>query len=147
MRSQQDRVISIIVLEAGAGWPEWVAQYHRYRPDTIVEAQPPGEEPMDFAKRVGRRVDELTGRGQLKFAVLVSNGSPEARAAEGRYRIGRAMTNAMAAQGKAELIITTGLKDENVRHELFALAGTLCDDLKGTELSVKVRFSRPPSGS
>jgi hypothetical protein len=35
-----------------------------------------------------------------------------------------------------------------LRHQLFALAGTLCDELGGTQVNVRVRFGsgRPESG-
>ena len=38
---------------------------------------------------------------------------------------------------------------EDVRHVLFTLAGTLCDDLRGTQVSVRVRFDtvRPAPGA
>ncbi len=34
-----------------------------------------------------------------------------------------------------------------VRHQLFALVGTLCDELRGTRVSVRVRFDTLRSGA
>ena len=52
----------------------------------------------------------------------------------------------MARSGNGEIVLTSDGDDE-VRQSLFALAGTLCEDLRGSELGVRVRFSEQQASS
>jgi hypothetical protein len=55
----------------------------------------------------------------------------------------------MSRSGSGELVLAAEADiDDELRHELLALAGALCDDLHGTSLNVRVLFSsRAPRSS
>ena len=60
-----------------------------------------------------------------------------------------ALLRVMVQKRQGELVLAAHANaDAEQRHELFALAGTLCDELGGTEVTVRVRFGsgRPESG-
>jgi hypothetical protein len=48
----------------------------------------------------------------------------------------------MLGSAQGELVMTAEADiDDELRHELLALAGTLCDELHQTKITVSVRFS------
>jgi hypothetical protein len=134
----------MVVMEAGAAFPAFVAEYQRSAPNSLVEIQASSESPAQFAQRVIRKL-ELMG-GDLRVAIMAANAETQEDNASARYRIARALLRVMARGGSGEIVLTSD-STEDVRQALFALAGTLCEDLRGTELGVRVRFSGAPAGS
>ena len=151
MKIMQDEAISLIVLEFGASWPAWLADRQRDTPNAVIEAQAASESATEFAVRVIRRVEALGSRRRFaRLAVIATNGETDEESIAARYRIARAMLHTMAnldaagagTDAAGELVLAADAGDE-ARHGLFALAGTLCDELRGnTNLGVSVRFSQ-----
>lgn len=149
MLESSDDSMSIVVLEAGAAWPSWLAEYQRLAPNSVVIAQASAEPADVFEVRVLHRLAEAKARGEsarLRIGVIVaSQQSSEPRAAL-RRNVARALADAMSGQ-EGELVLA-GDSDElnQSRHEVFALAGTLCDELRGQRINVRVRFTAAQSG-
>jgi hypothetical protein len=143
MLEDHDEPSSIVVLEAGAVWPPWLAEYQRLAPNAVVIAQAGGEAPAIFEQRVLHRIQGAT----LRVGVIVSADAPGQSRAAMRRNIAQALAKSLAAQPEAELVLAGDSGDlEASRHELFALAGTLCEALGGTHVNVRVRFSNSRSG-
>ncbi|RYZ02785.1 MAG: hypothetical protein EOO73_30450 [Myxococcales bacterium] len=152
MLESSDDSMSIVVLEAGAAWPGWLAEYQRLAPNSVVIAQASAESPQSFQARVLSRVAEARARSDaahVRIGVLVAAHDPEQKRAELRRRVARSLVEAMspASAHDRELVLAGDSDDLNQsRHELFALAGTLCDELRGKRINVRVRFTSAHSG-
>src|SRR5690242_16528356 len=68
--TNEDSRSSIVIIEAGAGWPTWIAEYQRRAPNATVVAQTASETHEDFEGRVLHRLDEM-GRGPNVLSVAV----------------------------------------------------------------------------
>ncbi|HET9958849.1 MAG TPA: hypothetical protein VFQ61_30355 [Polyangiaceae bacterium] len=144
---------SVVVLEKDADFPHWVADYQRQATNSVVVSHMGGETLADFEARIERRVAELTE--ELRVAVISCSrfrrGERFSQDDQGaaRERISRMLLARMPARGQCELFLVPSTHtDEDEKHAIFELAGALCDDLRGTSRSVRVRFSfgRPESG-
>jgi hypothetical protein len=145
--SEQSESGSVVVLEEGADWPKWIAEYQRHATNSVVVAYAPGEPLDDFVARVGRRLSELTE--ELTVAIVACAGKVEPERLAARERICHKLLDAMAAQGRGEVLLAASVEaSEESRHAIFELAGDLCDGLRGSSRVVRVRFSsgRPESG-
>ena len=129
---------SIVVMETGAVFPSFVGEYQQFAPNSLVEVQMAGESPAQFAQRVIKKVDQASG--DLRVAIYAANGEGSEDSAAARYSVARAILRVMAQSGVGEIVLTSD-GDDDVRQSLFALAGTLCEGLRGSELGVRVRFS------
>jgi hypothetical protein len=149
MQHADEALLSVVVLELGSSWPPWLAEYQKHAPNSVVVAQSAGESSAHFAQRIARKTEELRAHDAIIHAgLLVSNGALDAESVAARKLICSYLLRLMIQKQRGELVlaadVTTG---DDVRHELFALAGTLCDDLRGSPVSVRVRFDtvRPPN--
>lgn len=151
MDDDVDNMLCVVVLESGAGWPPWIGEYQAVAPNSVVIAQAPEESAEAFGARALGRLQEVTsGRAKLRVAIVASSPSPSKEQLEQRYAICRTLVHAMADSPRADLVLAgDGDGSDQSRHELFALAGALCDELRGSELSVRVRFAegRQKSGT
>jgi hypothetical protein len=87
----------------------------------------------------------------VRIGVLVAAHDPEQKRAQLRRRVARALVEAMSLAGAEaqdrELMLAGDSEELNQsRHELFSLAGTLCDELRGKHINVRVRFTSATSG-
>jgi len=149
MLDNSDDLMSIVVLEAGAAWPYWLTEYQRLAPNHVVIAQASAESAEVFQERVLHRVKEAGQRGpvRVRVGVIVAADHPEQRRAALRQSVARALLRAMGTAHEAELVLAGDAEElEQSRHELFALAGSLCEELGGTRVNVRVRFSSARSG-
>jgi hypothetical protein len=149
MLENSDDLMSIVVLEAGAAWPAWLTEYQRLAPNAVVIAQAAPEAVEAFQERVLHRVAEAasSGNGRVRVGVIVSADSPAQDRLELRQRVARALLKAMGTSREAELVLAGDSEELEVsRHGLIALAGTLCEELGGTLVNVRVRFSNTKSG-
>jgi hypothetical protein len=138
IKAAPSEACSIVVMEVGTSFPSFVGEYQQFAPNSLVEVQMANESPAQFAQRVIKKLDHVTG--ELRVAIIATNGETHEECASARYRVARAILRIMARGGAGEIVLTSD-GDENVRQSLFALAGTLCEDLRGSELGVRVRFS------
>lgn len=150
LESSSDDSLSIVVLEAGAAWPSWLAEYQRLAPNSVVIAQASAESAESFQARVLHRVSEARARREeapVRVGVIVAVDHPEEKRMELRQSVARALVEAMSSQQEADLILAGDSEELNQsRHELFALAGALCDELRGKGVNVRVRFTSATSG-
>ena len=152
MQQTDETLLSVVVLELGATWPPWLAEYQTQAPNSMVIVQSADESAALFAQRIGRKMDEVRARDAIIHAgLLVSNGALDAASIAARQAICAALLQVMLRKQRGELVLASDVTaGDDVRHQLFALAGTLCDELGGSQVSVRVRFDtvRPgPSSS
>ncbi|HEY4106534.1 MAG TPA: hypothetical protein VGM44_21685 [Polyangiaceae bacterium] len=142
MQHTDETLLSVVVLEAGSAWPPWLGEYQKLAPNSVVVAQSGEESGRDFVQRIARRVDEISGSdAKIHAALLVSNGLLDEEAVTTRMALCKSLLGVMVQKRHGELVLAaTALANDELRHELFALAGTLCDDLRGTPVNVRVRF-------
>jgi hypothetical protein len=149
MLQSSDDSMSIVVLEAGAAWPSWLSEYQRLAPNSVVIAQASAETPEVFQVRVLHRVSEAKARAEgtrICIGVIVAAHHPEQPRAVMRQTVARALVDAMTAQEGDLILAGDGDELSQSRHELFALAGTLCDEVRGQRINVRVRFTSATSG-
>jgi hypothetical protein len=149
MLASSDDLMSIVVLEAGAAWPAWLAEYQRFVPNAVVIAQSRAESPDAFRSRVAHRITEATATtgARVRIGVIVAGDSGDLATVSAREAIARAIIKVMRSGDEAELVLGGDAQaGDSSRHELFALAGVLCQELGGTEVSVNVRLSSGKSG-
>lgn len=152
MLENSDDLMSIVVLEAGAVWPPWLTEYQRLAPNAVVIAQAATESADLFQSRVLHRVAEAaaTGKGvrvRVRVGVIVSVDSPTEERVMLRQNVARGLLKAMSTGHEAELVLAGDSEElEASRQQLFELAGTLCEELGGTRVNVRVRFSNSKSG-
>jgi hypothetical protein len=147
MLENSDDLMSIVVLEAGAAWPPWLTEYQRLAPNAVVIAQARSDAPDAFRSRVVHRIADATvGTGaRVRVGVIVAGDSQDDARLALREQVARAILKAMGTGREAELVLAGDAQElEGPRHELFGLAGALCQELGGTNVSVKVRFSSGP---
>jgi len=142
MEQSDETLLSVVVLELGSTWPPWLAEYQAQAPNSMVIAQSADESASTFAQRIGRKMDEVGARDvAIHAGLLVSNGALDSEAIEARQAICDSLLKTMLKKQRGELVLASDVTaDDAVRHQLFALAGTLCDELRGTRVSVRVRF-------
>jgi hypothetical protein len=142
-------LMSIVVLEAGAAWPPWLTEYQRLAPNAVVIAQASAESSETFERRVLHRIAEASHTTWLRVrvGVIVSADQPGHDRSALRENVARALLKAMGTAQEAELVLSgDGDELEASRHELFALAGDLCEELTGARINVRVRFASGRSG-
>ena len=151
MQHADETLLSVVVLERGSSWPPWLAEYQKQAPASVVIAQSCDESSAEFARRIVRKLDEIGSRSAAIHAgLLVSNGALDQPAVTARECICSALLRVMLQKQRGELVLSAdGAAGDGIRHELLALAGTLCDGLHGTKVSVRVRFDtlRPPGAA
>jgi len=141
----EDSRSSIVVIEAGAGWPAWIAEYQRRAPNATVVAQTASEGHADFQVRVLHRLDEM-GRGPnvLSVAVVLCAENTHEPTRVARELVCGAL--AVALDG-GDLVLAATDDAEPFKQELFALAGRLCEAPRTSRVNVRVRFSSSESGT
>ena len=150
MLENSDDLMSIVVLEAGAAWPPWLTEYQRLAPNAVVIAQAATESADSFQSRVLHRVAEAasgSSGARVRVGVIVSADSPTQERVALRQNVARGLLEAMGSGHEAELVLAGDSEElEASRQQLFELAGTLCEELGGSLVNVRVRFSNSKSG-
>ncbi|HEY3257121.1 MAG TPA: hypothetical protein VGJ91_24355 [Polyangiaceae bacterium] len=142
MQQTDETLLSVVVLELGSTWPPWLAEYQAQAPNSMVIVQSADETGSLFVQRITRKMDEVAARDAVIHAgLLVSNGLLDVATVDARQAICNALLRVMLKKQRGELVLASDVTaGDAVRHQLFALAGTLCDELHGTQVSVRVRF-------
>lgn len=144
MLEVNDDLMSIVVLEAGATWPAWLTEYQRIAPNAVVVAQDAAELAELFASRVVHRVEDAISKNapRVRVGVLVAAASRDDGRVAMRERVARVILKALGSHEDAELVLASeGGEGDPSRQELFTLAGELCQELAGSSVNVRVRFS------
>ena len=144
---QKDTRSSVVIIEAGAGWPTWISEYQRRAPHAAVVAQA-ASDPIDvFRERVVQRIGEIAAKHQaLHVGILVCGDGQEPEQSAVRREICRTIVNVLDSKGDFVLAANEDC-DERFKHELLSLAGELCEEGAGTHVNVRVRFSTGKSGT
>src|SRR5690606_14183221 len=148
MKPTPSEDLIFIAVESGAHWPLSRRAVPGTDVDTVVTNQLATETAGQFAARIITTLMGLSAEGRkLRLAILASNGGSGADERGARYRISRALLSTMCREGSGELILMADDHcPDGARHELFARAGARCDELGGTDVGVRVRFSELGSG-
>jgi hypothetical protein len=152
MLEQSREEVVLVIMEHGSTWPSWVEECRTRTPDAIVIAQQNDEAPAELALRVMHRLGVLEARGRtVATSVLAAGDGSDDEIFEARCRVARALLDHMSSQGSSGGLVFAGhgAGYAEGRHELMSLAGTLMDQLAGTELSIGLRFGyadAPDSG-
>ena len=145
--NEKNENVSVVVLEQGADFPRWIADYQRHATSSVVVAHTPSNSLDDFVARVGRRLSDLTG--DLRVAIVSCATAVDGEQLAARERICQKLLDAMSPLGRGEVFLAASADAcEAAKHAIFELAGALCDGLRGSSRVVRVRFSsgRPESG-
>lgn len=144
---QKDTRSSVVIIEAGAGWPTWITDYQRRAPNAAVVAQS-ATDPLDaFRERVVRRVGELAMQHHsLHVGILVCGDGQDPERTAVRREICRAIVNALDSKGDFVLAANEDC-DERFKHELLDLVGELAEERAGSHINIRVRFSTGRSGT
>jgi hypothetical protein len=142
MEEQETRA-ALVLMEAGTRWPSYAAEVRGRASSAIVEAQQPSEGMDEFSSRVVQRLQRMRGRKvTVPVAVMAVSERVDFEATTLRYRTARAVLGAISAHGEGELVIVAEeTASDELRHELLAFAGALCDGLDTARINVRVRFA------
>jgi hypothetical protein len=144
-RDQESRT-SIVVIEAGAGWPSWITEYQQRAPNASVVAQTASEPIEALRARALHRLEELKrGPGRLGVGILLCTERPNEELRACRREVAHAIVEALAGSGDLVLAAIEG--GEAFQQELFVLAGELCEDDSVPRVNVRVRFGTSQSGT
>src|SRR5688500_2190527 len=92
MEPASEQVSSIVVLENGAGFPDWEAECQRQAPNSIVIAQSASSEAGEFAVRAITRIRDFTrGNSGPRVTIMVCNPDLHSEQLAARYRISRCL--------------------------------------------------------
>jgi hypothetical protein len=132
--------VSLIVMEPGSEWPGHLGDH-----SNLVAFSQNGE------RLLQRTQEELLAlrRGQqnVRVAVLACNGTTDGGADGYRAKIARTLLAAVKDTTFGRLVLSaSGGASLRLRQELFALAGTLSEQLRGTTATVSLRFPEASRG-
>lgn len=148
MNETTDSLSSVIVLEEGAEWPQWISEYQRRAPNSVVVAHSGGESMEHLFVRVARHTARATG--SLRVGVVACAPTVDVTHLAARERLCRTLLAALHDNGGAEVVLAANVQGSDAsKHAIFNLAGSLCEDLHDSARVVRVRFShgRPESGT
>ncbi|HEX9618553.1 MAG TPA: hypothetical protein VF989_00370 [Polyangiaceae bacterium] len=145
-----DRGLALFVIEAGARWPRWgQLEARRRATSSVVDAQGSDESVAAFTRRVVERIESVRRSSMLlAYAAMITAPDSRCDPMSSRVQIARTIVSTLSASGGGSLVLAPSLPgslSERDRHDLFALAGTLCEELSGPDVVVSVRLhgSRP----
>jgi hypothetical protein len=135
--------VLLVVVEKGAVLPTWIGRCQDRVSDVFVVVGN-AEEPADaLLKRVEQRLNLLTGsEHQRGFTVLVAaGGRPSVEVEQSRIQVADRLQRYLAELGQGLLLLLT---DESAslesRVQLLSMAGVLAQQVRGTRISINVRF-------
>jgi hypothetical protein len=135
--------VLLVAVEGGAVLPTWIGRCQDKVSDVFVLAGS-NEEPAEaLLRRVEQRVSLLARNGvERGIAVLVTAGDTVSTAAEiARLRLTQALLGYLSHLNEGSLLLLT---EEDApldsRIQLLSTAGNLAQQLRGTNISVNVRF-------
>jgi glutamate racemase len=125
---------TMIVMEPGSDWPGHIGD------STHVVAFSHGSE--DLLQRTEERLGALRRRNHgVHIAVLACNAATGSASA-GRPSLARTLLGAVSGTSHGRLILCASSQaSHQLRRELFALTGTLTEEIRGTTASVSLKFT------
>jgi hypothetical protein len=144
---QKETRSSVVIIEAGAGWPTWITEYQRRAPNAAVVAQSATDPVDSFRERVVRRVGEIAMQHQgVHVGIYVCGEEQEPAQRAVRREICRAVVNALDSKGDFVLAANEDC-EHGFKHELMELVGELAEERAGSHVNVRLRFSTGKSGT
>jgi hypothetical protein len=141
--NMQTAGVLLVAVEGGAILPTWIGRCQDKVSDVFVLAGSYEEPAEALLHRVEQRLTLLNRNGvERGLAVLVTEGGPVSTAAEiARLRLAQALLGYLSKLGEGALLLLT---EEDApldsRVQLLSTAGNLAQQLRGTNISVNVRF-------
>jgi len=138
----------LVVVERGGRLPVWLGRCQEVVTDVIVLVAGADEELMDFSARLQQRLAALAEADErLAMAVLVAaEGDELVAVAEARTAIAKLVLGQLRRDRPAHLLLVTGDSlTVETRFQLLSLAGVLAQEIRGTCLTVGVRFGAADS--
>ncbi|HKY38742.1 MAG TPA: hypothetical protein VJN18_22525, partial [Polyangiaceae bacterium] len=107
MQESRDDLMSIVVLETGAAWPAWLAEYQQLAPNAVVIAQVRGEALDTFRARVIHRMQEaaISSGARVRVGVIIVAPVAGEELLELRESVARALLQLMGSSNEAELVL------------------------------------------
>jgi len=133
----------LVVVERGGRLPVWLGRCQEVVTDVIVLVAGADEALVDFSARLQQRLTALAETDeQLTMAVLVAaEGDELVAVAETRTAIAKMVLGQLRRDRPAHLLLVTGdALTVETRFQLLSLAGVLAQEIRGTCLTVGVRF-------
>jgi hypothetical protein len=126
---------AIVVMEPGSDWPGQIGD------TTNLVAF--SHEGGDLSRRTQEKLDALRHAKQsLRVAVLACSAAAGGAAARRRAELARLLLGAVKSTTCGRLTLTaSGSSCCQLREELFALAGELTEELRGTRATISLRFA------
>jgi|SRR5580658_5167379 hypothetical protein len=133
-------MVSLVVMEPGSAWPGHVGDH-----SNLVAFSQKGEK---LLQRTQEKLDTLRrGQQNVRVAVLACNEETEGAVDGYRAKIARTLLAAVKDATFGRLVLSaSGGASLRLRQELFALAGTLSEQLRGTSATVSLRFPEASRG-
>jgi hypothetical protein len=127
-------LVSLVVMEPGSEWPGHLGDH-----SNLVAFSQTGEK---LLQRTQEEIDALRRSQQnVRVAVLACNAATDGEVDGYRAKIARALLAAVKQTTFGRLVLSaSGGASLRLRQELFALAGALSEELRGTTASVSLRF-------
>jgi hypothetical protein len=126
---------AMVVMEPGSDWPGQIGDSMN-----VVAFGSGGE---DLLRRTQEKLDALLRSKQgVRVAVLACSAVVDGFAGGPRAKLARMLLSAVSHATCGRLIlIASGQAARPLRQELFALAGALTTELRGTSATVSLRFA------
>lgn len=133
---------ALVVMERGSNWP---SRLHRNTAGCVALTQARSELHSELLRRTCDRVRAIERTGQpVALAVLSCNDDATDATLEERGPLARALLGAVLHAEKGRLLLVGRLTaSSSLRDALLGLAGTLCEAIAGTSVSVSVLFDGP----
>ena len=126
---------AMVVMEPGSDWPGQIGDSMR-----VIAFSHDG---ADLLRRTQQSVGALHRRDSVvRVAVLACNLATGGAAADRRAQLARALLDAVASTNCGRMVLrASGIASRQQRQELFALAESLAEGLRGSTATVSVRFA------
>lgn len=133
-------MVSLVVMEPGSEWPG-----HMGDSVDLIAFSMGGEA---LVHKTQEKVDALKrDRQDVRVAVLACNGEADVQTGTCRAKVARTLLAAVSRATFGRLVLTASSRvPMRVRNELFLLAGTLSENLRGTTATVSLKFTEAPRG-
>lgn len=126
---------AIVVMEPGSDWPGQIGDSMN-----VVASCDGGD---DLFQRMQEKIGILhSSKKAVRVAVLACNTATDHAAVDRRARLARGLLGAVTFCTHGRLILeSSGRAPDLLRRELFALAGDLAERVRGTTVTVSLRFA------
>jgi hypothetical protein len=144
-----ERGVVLVIMESGSEWPAWVEPLAGLIGHAVVVAQEPESPPAELALRAIHKISTLERVDRPVVMGVVAAGQHAASDNDdvfaARCLIARAMLTQMSGLGSGSIVFSCPEQTpDRARADLLELAGTLTNQLAGSDLSVGLRFETAP---